>query len=258
MSKTVTSKAQHYLMFEMEEDFFWFTATREYQKYFINKYFENKVKNEICILDAGCATGYFILDMKREGYHVQGFDYSDTAIELGQKRGLELNKDIFKMDIFDLKFEQETFDCIILNDVLFAFDLNEANIAINNLKSLLKPNGIFVGQTAAFQWLYSQNDIVARTKYRYTKTEISNLLSTNNFSILKLSYRNFILFIPLAIKRFTVGNKNKNNAKSELTKNNNIINSIIKIIFNIENFLLRYINYFTGGTIFWIGKKDDI
>jgi SAM-dependent methyltransferase len=256
MSKTITPKKQHELMYEMEKDFFWFTSLRDNEKYFINKYFKNKDKKNIRILDSGCGTGYFVAELKQMGYCAKGFDYSDTAIELSKKRGLKLDKDIFNMDIFDLKFEKETFDCIILNDVLFAFDLDEANIIIKNLKLLLKPNGILIGQTAALKFLYSQNDIVAGTKHRYTTNEIKNILILNNFKIEKLSYRNFIFFIPFAIKRFLDKKEvKKEDAKSDLQSMSKPMNKILNIIFKIDNFFLRYVNYFIGGTVFWVGSK---
>ena len=160
------------------------------------------------------------------------------------------------MNIFDLKFEKESFDCIIINDVLFAFDLKEAEIIIQNLKSLLRPNGILLGQTAALQFLYSQNDIVAGTKHRYTVNEIKNILTNNNFVIEKLSYRNFIFFIPFAFKRLLDKRKvKKEDAKSDLRPMSNTMNRILKFIFKIDNFFLRYINYFIGGSVFWIGCK---
>lgn len=256
MSKTVTPKKQHELMFEMEKEFFWFTSLRENEKYFIDKNFKNCNKQNVRILDAGCGTGYFVYELKQNGYNAQGFDYSDNAVELSQKRGLKLNEDIFQMNIFDLKFEKESFDCIILNDVLFAFDMNEASIIVNNLASLLKPEGIFVGQTAAFQFLYSQNDIVAGTKHRYTAGEIKKIMTDNNLRIEKLSYRNFIFFIPFLIKRLIDKKSvNKEEAKSDLKKMNPIMNSILTFIFKIDNVLLRHINYFVGGTVFWVSRK---
>lgn len=256
MSKTVTPRKQHQLMYELEKDFFWFVSLRENERYFIDKYFKNKDRMNVKILDAGCGTGYFVYELKQNGYNVKGFDYSDTAIELCKKRGLKLNKDIFQMDIFDLKFDKESFDCIILNDVLFAFDLNEANIIIKNLKNILKPGGIIIGQTAALKFLYSQNDIVAGTKHRYTVGEINELLIKNDLEIEKLSYRNFIFFLPFALKRLLDNKRvNKESAKSDLQYMNKYLNDILKIVFKIDNFFLRYINYFIGGTVFWICKK---
>jgi len=256
MSKTITPKKQHELMFKMEKDFFWFVSLRENEKYFINSYFKNLPKNNIKILDAGCGTGYFVNELKNMGYDAKGFDYSDTAIELCKQRNLLINKDIFQMNIFDLKFEEESFDCIILNDVFFAFEIEDANKIIINLKKILKKDGIFIGQTAAFKFLYSQNDIVAGTKYRYNKKEISNLLVKNNFKIEKLSYRNFIFFIPFAIKRLLDKKEvDRENAKSDLQKTSNFMNKILNVIFVIDNFFLKYINYPIGGTVFWMAKK---
>ena len=256
MSKTVTPAKQHQLMFKMEKYFFWFVALRENEKYFIKKYFNNRSKEDISILDAGCGAGYFVKELKDIGYNTRGFDYSDSAIKLSLQRGLELNKDIFQMDIFDLKFEQESFDCIILNDVLFAFTLDEAEIVMKNLKKLLKKDGILIGQTATFNWLYSQNDVVAGTKYRYNKKEIKELLVNNGLKIEKLSYRNFILFIPLVLKRLTSGKvTSAKNSKSELKDINMFLNKVLNFIFRVENIFLRYMNFFIGGTIFWIGRK---
>jgi len=127
---------------------------------------------------------------------------------------------------------------------------------IKNLKTLLKPNGILIGQTAALKFLYSQNYIVAGTKYRYTIKEIRQILLNNDLVIKKISYRNFVFFIPFMIKRLLDKKEvNRENAKSDLQSMGKVMNAIFKIIFKIDNFFLRYTNYFIGGTIFWIGRK---
>lgn len=258
MKELVTPKKQHQLMYDLEKNHFWFKALRENEYYFIKEIFKNKENKEIKILDIGCGAGYLIYDLKQKGFNVKGIDYSENAIELCEQRGLVKDEDVFNMDIFNLLFPDESFDCIILNDVLFAFELEEASLVVEKIAKLLSKDGIFIGQTASFQFLYSQSDIVAGTKHRYTKDEILNIFKNNNLKILKLCYRNFLLFIPLLISRFMIKKKvRRSDAKSGLSKPSPIINLMMYLILKLDNFILRYIDFFVGGTVFWIVKKGE-
>ena len=91
---------------------------------------------------------------------------------------------------------------------------------------------------------------------RYEKPNIENLLN-KKFQIKKLSYFNFFLFIPLALSIFILKFKKKKFIKFAETTPFNFLNLILKNIFSIEKYFLRFLNFPFGVSIIAIAKKND-
>lgn len=89
------------------------------------------------ILEIGCAGGANLIPFKKYGYKVAGYDYSQPLINIGKKRGLDLNYG----SIGDIN---KSFDVIILNHVIEHF--NDLNASMDAILNLLNPNGVlYVG-----------------------------------------------------------------------------------------------------------------
>jgi len=66
------------------------------------------------ILDVGCSTGFVIEAARERGWDAVGLDLNPSAIEYGQRRGLDLRN----MPLEDAGFEPASFDAVCLFDVL--------------------------------------------------------------------------------------------------------------------------------------------
>jgi 2-polyprenyl-3-methyl-5-hydroxy-6-metoxy-1,4-benzoquinol methylase len=71
---------------------------------------------EIKILDVGCGMGHFLYFLKKEGYkNFVGIDISPQQIEFVKKK---ISDKVILGDIFDYLCSGETFDVIVMNDII--------------------------------------------------------------------------------------------------------------------------------------------
>ena len=97
------------------------------------------------ILELGCGTGQLSLFLSRCNRDIFAVDISTGSLLLGEdfrKNNQIENTYFMKMDVFDLKFKPNTFDCIISNGVLH--HTKDAKEAFKCLVKVAKPGGIII------------------------------------------------------------------------------------------------------------------
>ena len=123
-------------------------------------------------------------------------------------------------------------------------------------KNLLNENGKLIVFVPAFMSLWSLHDEVNMHFRRYTKKELVEKLDNAGFSIEKSSYWNFILFFPILIfrkvQKFRIKPENKSDGD---LKSNRILNFLFYHLLNIENKLLKLINFPFGISVFCISSQ---
>ncbi len=95
------------------------------------------------VLELGCGTGQLSLFLARGNRQVYGVDISNGSLLVGEKfrRDNKVSNAYFmKMDVFDLKFKQNTFDFTISNGVLH--HTKDARKAFKHLVDVTKPGGL--------------------------------------------------------------------------------------------------------------------
>ena len=144
-------------------------------------------------------------------------------------------------------------------DVCICMDVIEhnksADILVNELGRVVKRGGIIVVTVPAMQFLWGPHDKKLGHYKRYKKEEL-NKLFMNEFNILKLSYFNFLLFLPIFLLRkifnfFPELLKNRD----ELDINNKFLNKVLYKIFSLESYLLKYINLPFGVSLIIVARK---
>ena len=97
------------------------------------------------ILEAGCGTGQLGIALSRYGRQVYSIDLSRGSL-IEAKKFINSNDiksvHLFRMNIFKLFFEKNSFDVIISNGVLH--HTYNPKLAFSNLVQVLKPGGIIV------------------------------------------------------------------------------------------------------------------
>ncbi|MDP2649743.1 MAG: class I SAM-dependent methyltransferase [bacterium] len=217
-------------MYENELTHPWYIFTRrlliETLKYNIDK--------DAKILDAGCGTGGTISKLTKSGFkRISGIDKSNYAINFCKKRQI---KNVSIGNINKLPFKNNSFDAVICLDVLYHQNLN-IKLALKEIHRVLKKNGLFYLQEPAFNWLKSKHDIAIQTNQRFSKKTLSELVRSNKFKVIKVSYYNFILFPLMAIKRFIDRLKPGIKVTSDVNKLPLITTIILTMSLKFENYL---------------------
>lgn len=138
------------------------TPYKSIQESFLKKYFQENIQNKK-VLDIGCGTGHYTIQMSKYAKKISAFDINKNYIEMAKlivKKKKINNIKFFCEDIVKFK-STDKFDFIFLIDVfLFFFDKNyqeklseKTTSFFSKLKKLLTKNGkIFICDPHLF-WL---------------------------------------------------------------------------------------------------------
>ena len=221
----------------------WFQA----RKKIIESIIKKKIKKKISILDYGSGSGVNIKMLSKFGFVNIYEPHQSTNTYLKSKYK---NKNKFKVLS---KIKNQKFDLIILADVLehIKGDLK----TIKKLSKNLNKNGHILITVPAYKFLFSKKDIILGHYRRYNVRELVRIFE--NFSIQKLSYFNFFLFVPISILIFFF-KIFKINFIDDVEKTPNFfLNKMMYAIFLIERTILNFFNFPFGISIIGLFKKND-
>ena len=233
---------------DVEKEHWWFNSRRRY----LLDLLKNAPK-ESKVLDIGCSSGVFLKELEDFGFASQnlfGIDISDKAITNCKSNGLN---NVFVMDAQNITLT-EKFDIIIASDCLEHLENDKK--ALKNWNDLLKIGGIMYVFVPAFKSLWSYHDEVNMHFRRYTKAELKLKLMAENLEIIKSSYWNFFLFLPVYIFRTVTSSVQKNKTgESDISIGNTFVNNALLQLIIFENKLLKLFNFPFGVSTFCIAKK---
>ena len=146
------------------------------------------------------------------------------------------------------------FDLIVVADVIE--HIKEDKLVLNQLSNSLKKNGKLLLTAPAYQFLFSNKDVTLHHYRRYTKTSLNKLFE-ENYTILKSSYFNFFLFLPLCILILIMKILKIQFIDSVEKKPNFLVNTFLYLIFFSESILLKFINLPFGISILTFCEKKN-
>jgi len=243
--KTDFEKVYH----QIEKRHFWFVARRNYILKTLGKVDRNSK-----ILDIGCSSGILLEELSQIGFKLEnlyGIDISENAINNCKNAGF---KNTFIMDAQSIDLNQK-FDIIIASDCLEHLEDDEK--ALRNWNNLLKPNGLAYIFVPAFMSLWSEHDEANMHFRRYGRNELSDKLKNNGFEIIKASFWNFLLFMPIYIVRLISKIKPSKNSKTGDLNKLPLFNKFLLSLLNFENRFHTHINFPFGVSSYVFAKKTS-
>lgn len=234
-------------LFLLEESHWWHISKRKIVRSLIEKY---RLSKNPKILDIGCGTGKNIEELQDLG-EIYGLDTSKEALDFCRKRGLN-NLILGSAEKTTLK--NATFDIITLLDVLEHTDDNKA---LNETFRILKKGGIIVITVPAFNWLWSNWDVVLHHKRRYTTDTLSQILKKNGFEIKKISYMYSFLILPVFVIRKIKSKFSNESYSSDFKLSSPAINFILGAISKLESLLIFSTSVPFGTSIVAVAKKKQ-
>lgn len=212
------------------KNFWWFEARHD----LLSKIFANTSQ---LVLEIGCASG----DNSKCFSNYYGIDISPDSIYLGDSQKLLI------ATANQLPFASNSFDIIILPDILEHLPVEYP--CLSEVNRILKPNGTLLILVPAFQFLWNSHDVLNNHKRRYTNSSLSSLLF--DFKIIKKSYWNFFLFLPIVLSKLFNQKNHTGIMETPL-----LINSLLLNILKLENYLILHnISLPIGISLLYICKK---
>jgi SAM-dependent methyltransferase len=233
---------------QVESFHWWFAVRRKLLRSILTSL---NVPNNYVALEVGCGTGANLRILRSTGLHGIGLDRSIYALALIKSKE---NFPLLAGDLNELPIKTESVGVIIAMDILEHLD--DDICGINESYRVLKENGLLILTVPAFRFLWGTQDRATGHKRRYTKKEIVNRLRQVGFDISRSSYFNFFLFFPILVARQIIHYLNPK-IESENEINSPLINLLLKVIFSLEVYILKYFSFPFGVSILCIARKNE-
>jgi len=204
---------------EKGDEFFWFIGKNE----LLIKMAEEQGPFDK-VLNLGCGVGENSNSFSAFG------DVISADVDLFSVSCAKKYTDVVRTDACNISFKSNTFDCVILSDVLE--HIEEDSRVVNEIILATKPGGLIVITVPAIKFLFSTHDLALGHHRRYSRKELLDLCK--DLHIDRIEYWNFFNLLIVApfrlIKKFR-----KLSSRPDPTKVPELINKILLFLMRIEN-----------------------
>lgn len=214
----------------------------------LNKYFPTMKSG----LEIGCGTA-FVLGAMADEFTQARFSGSEIFREgLNFAAQRVPSADLLQMDARSIPFENE-FDVIGAFDVIEHIEEDEE--VLREMYGAVKPGGGIILTVPQHQWLWSDTDVYARHKRRYSRRELETKVERAGFRVEYVTSFISILLPALLISRRRFKREESFRAEME-TDVNPVINRVLMAALTAERTLLKTgISLPAGGSLLLVAKK---
>jgi SAM-dependent methyltransferase len=239
---TATAEARH----------FWFRGFRAFVTPLIK--YAIAGRRDPLLLDCGCGTGANVELLSRFG-RAFGFDLTEIGPQIGREAG---RTRLARASVTAVPFPTAYFDIVTSFDVLYALEDADERTAIAEMYRLLKPGGFAIVNVAAMRVLRGDHSAFGGEVRRYSRNELRSALQAAGFEVVRLTYTNATLFVPLAISRLMQrrrGLRKEIGAQLEIQVPPAPINTIMTGVVRVEGLWLRWFDAPFGSSLLCLARK---
>jgi SAM-dependent methyltransferase len=178
-----------------EDRHWWYLGMADISRHLLDRW--NQPPESLRILDAGCGTGGAASSFLPAYGTVTGLDLSPLALRHCRSRG---SGRWTGGSVQRLPFADEAFDLVTCFDVLYAETVPSEREALAEFRRVLVPGGKLLLRVPALPWMRRAHDAVVRTRRRFTRREVGELMIAAGFRPEVCAYANFLLF-PAALAK---------------------------------------------------------
>jgi SAM-dependent methyltransferase len=230
---------------------FWFLGFRAFVEPLVRRAARG---SPVRILDCGCGTGANVEWLGRFG-RTYGFDLSQTGLRFGREAG---RTKLVRASVTAAPFPSGAFDLVTSFDVLYSLDSLQERAALDEMFRLLKPGGFAIINVAALEILRGDHSVLGHELRRYTRAMLRSAVGAAGFTIVRLTYTNAVLFLPLVVARTLQrwrGLRAEHDAHGEITVPVAPINAVLTRLLLMESAWIRRFNAPFGSSLLCLARK---
>lgn len=241
------------IMYRVEQSHWWFRGKQFLLRQNVTSLDQTGLEKGR-VLDIGSGTGITLKVLGGFG-DAYGLELSQQAIGFLKKRHL---KRIICADVnLNLPLKNDSFKTITCLDVIEHLD-NDVGL-LKEMLRVCKPGGHILLTVPAFDIFWSPHDVALHHKRRYTRKDLLQSFSGLNCKVIKATYYNIILSIPiLAVRKFKSLFLKKGRPQSDFHMDlPNFLNRFLELLFKAEIWCLKFMNFPFGVSILFVLRKSD-
>lgn len=241
-------------LFKLEEKNFWFRSRNRIIKRLFSQYLPPSKTAKI--LEVGCGTGFVLYGLSEfKNYHLFGGELHVEGLRYARER--LPHAEFIQLDFRKTPFHNE-FDAIGAFDVLE--HVEEDILMMENVHKSLKPGELFFVSVPQHKWLWSNQDVAAYHKRRYTRKELILKLEQNHFSIEFATSFVFTLLPAMFLSRLFRKKKIRNPDGMEYSFHEltlpSALNKLLEGFMKIDELLIRRgYSLPIGGSLIAVSRK---
>ena len=150
------------------------------------------------------------------------------------------------------------FDLVTSFDVLYGLDPHDERAAVAEMYRLARPGGYAIFNVAAMDVLRGDHSVLSREVRRYSHPTLAALITHAGFTIVRLTYTNTTLFLPLAVIRTAHrmrGLASEADAQQEISVPPAPINAVLSGVLFLESVWLRHFDSPLGSSLLCLARK---
>ncbi len=237
----------------LEQDHFWFRGRRTIFFDLLDRQLANR--GTLRVMELGCGAGGMLRRLSAYG-PAAGVEIDLEIAEVCRESS---GAPTVCADGYALPFADASLDVVCLFDTLE--HLPDEGAALQEIHRVLRPGGIAWFSVPAYQFLYANNDRVARHCRRYTRRRLTGVVTDNGFELVRSSYFNSILFPPILVA-VLAGKLKERRGRLDDPDHTNLsfqprsrINDLLARVMGSERHLLRHVDLPVGHSLIGVFTK---
>jgi SAM-dependent methyltransferase len=233
---------------------FWFRGFRAFATPLLRQAAAGRTN--LRLLDCGCGTGAN-LELLGQFGRAYGFDLSETGVQLARDAH---RTRLARASVTAAPFPDGSFDIVTSFDVLYSLTEVDEYEAIAEMFRLLRPGGFAVINVAAMRALRGDHSVLSREIRRYDREDLRRRLTRAGFAMVRLTYTNASLFLPLALaralqRRRGLRREHDREARHEISVPSAPINAVLTALLRLEGIWLRRFDAPFGSSLLCLARK---
>ncbi|MFQ5803913.1 MAG: class I SAM-dependent methyltransferase [Candidatus Methylomirabilales bacterium] len=248
-----TSVYEQFYMVEKEH--WWFAGMRTLCRAMLKRLPIGNGDQETRCLDVGCGAGLWTQELGAFG-QACGLDVADEALQFCRRRG---NNRLVRATAERLPFKPDSYGLITAIGVIE--HIGDEKGFLSELARVCRPGGYVLFLTSAYDFLWSRHDEIVHHKRRYTKGQFTQLLTSCGFQVVRSSYVNTFLFLPILIirlgQRLSVGPAVLEKRSPDVFIPAPLVNKLLYWILWTETKILNFVSFPFGVGLFAIARMPS-